>query len=116
MTIVVVDPDRSEQADLANILSRKYRSASVQCFRDPLLAVKFGANNNVDALYTVSRMKRLSGLELGRLMRQLYPEIALTLIADDDSGRNEAMRSMADGYVTRPVTEEALLLAENEEW
>lgn len=116
MTIVVVDPDQREQTQLAEILNRRYATAAVQCFRDPLLALKYGAGNWVDALYTVSQMKRLSGLELGKLMRELYPQVLLTLIADNDSGRQEAMRGLADIYVTRPLTEEALARAENEDW
>jgi len=113
---MVVDPDTAEQQSLSILLSRLFSGATVVCFSDPLMAVKFGANNPVDALYTAASMKRLSGFELGKMLRGLQPKMELHLIADDDRGRRDAMRIMADSYITRPVTADAIRLAEAADW
>jgi len=116
MNILVVDPDWRERQRLSVLLCQLYDEAEVNSFNDPLMAVKYGANNHVDALYTVSSMKRLSGFELAKMLRELHPQIGLHFIADDDGGKRDAMRIMADSYITRPVTAEALRLAEAAEW
>ena len=116
MNILVVDPDPGERRKLSVLLGQLYDMSEVNSFGDPLMAVKYGVNNHVDALYTVSSMNRLSGFELGKLLRELHPKIELHFIADDDRGKRDAMRIMADSYITRPVTAEALRLAEAAEW
>jgi len=116
MDILIVDPDLSEQNKLTQILFELHSTARIHSFADPLLATKYGANNRVDALYTVPRMRRLNGFELGKLLRSLQPDMELHFIADDESGRQDAMRIMADSYTLRPVTAEALSRAEDAEW
>ena len=78
--------------------------------------MKYGANNHVDALYTVTSMKRLNGFELGKLLRGLQPGITLNFIADNEQERTDAMRMMADSCVLRPVTVDSLRCAAESEW
>lgn len=108
MNIVVTDPDLDEQEVLLGLLRQLYASASVICFADPLLAVKYGANNPVDMLYTVTDMKRLNGFELGKMLRSFRPGIQLHFIADTEQERTDAMRLMAESCILRPVTAETL--------
>lgn len=103
--ILLADPDPDEQATLQRLLCQRYDPILLVCFSDPLLAVKYGANNHLDAVYTAVRMKRLSGYELGRLLRSFHPEIKLHFIADTKAEYAEAMRLLADSCILRPVTE-----------
>jgi two-component SAPR family response regulator len=114
--IVLVDPDVAEQKKLQELLCQLYGPLNVRCFVDPLLAVKYSANNHVDALYAVTTMKRLSGFELGRLMRDLQPDIALNFIADSEQERIDAMRMLADSCILRPITAESLRRAAENDW
>lgn len=114
--IVLVDPDLWEQRRLQELLCQLYGPQNIRCFVDPLLAVKYGANNHVDALYAVTSMKRLSGFELGKLLRGMQPDIALNFIADSEQERTDAMRMMADSCVLRPVTADSLRHAAESEW
>ncbi len=114
--IVVADPNMEEQKLLLALLRRRGGTANITCFSDPLLAVKYGANNPVDALYTVADMKRLSGFELAKLLRSFSPGMRMHFIADTEQERIDAMRLMAEGCVLRPITADKLELAENAEW
>jgi len=113
---MVVDPDPAEQQSLSILLSRLHSGATIVCFSDPLMAVKFGANNPVDALYAVTVMRRLDGFALGKMLRGFQPKIQLHFIADDETGRRDAMRILADSCIVRPVTAESIRRAETEEW
>lgn len=116
MNILVVDPDTEERRKITDILGEINDTAEISGFGDPLMAVKYSVSHRVDTLYTVSSMNRLSGFELGKLLRGMHPEIELYFIGDDDRGKQDAMRIMADSYIKRPVTTEAFRLAEAAEW
>lgn len=113
---MIVDPDLQEQAQLAESLHRLYPAAEANCFIDPLLALKYGFGNPVDALYAPVKMKRIGGFELGKLLRKSHPQIALHFIGDDRQEETDAMRLMADSYILRPVTSEKLKQSEAAEW
>lgn len=113
---MLVDPDLEEQKRLQKLLCQFYGPLTVRCFADPLLAVKYSANNHVDALYAVTSMKRLNGFELGRLVRGFQPNIKLNFIADDEQEKTDAMRMLADSCILRPVTADSLRRAAESEW
>jgi len=113
MNILVADPDPEEQRLLSEYLRQNNAPSSITCFADPLLAVKFGANNLVDELYTVAGMRRLSGFELAKMLRVFSPAVRLHFIADTEQERTDAMRLMAESCILRPVTENKLRSAEN---
>lgn len=90
------------------ISSMPQPASSVICFADPLLAVKYGVNNLMDVLYTVTDMKRLNGFEFGKMLGSFRPDTRLHFIADTEQERTDAMRLMAENCILRPVTAEAL--------
>lgn len=111
---MVADPDLREQELLAALLRQRCEAADIVCFSDPLLAVKYGANNPVDALYASASIKRMSGFELARMLCGFSPGIKLHFIADTGQEKTDAMRLMAESCIMRPVTAEALRRAETE--
>jgi len=115
MKILVIDPDAAELAVLTESLRTAYGEALIEPFRDPLMAVKYGANHPVDAVYTAANMRRLSGFELVKLLRNFNPGIASHFIVDTEAERTDAMRLMADSCIFRPVTADAIRRAAEEE-
>lgn len=105
-----------EQAQLAELLHQIYDPARIRCFADPLMAVKYGANNEVDALYAPVVMRRLGGFELGKLLRNLQPKISLHFIGNGAQQRTDAMHLMADSFIPRPLTEQGIRQAEEKSW
>ena len=116
MNVIAVDPNPGELEALGKLLTGRYAGGTVTCFSDPLMAVKYGANHPVDALYTVTAMNRLNGFELSRLLRELRPGIKLHFIATDDREKRDVMRILGDSVIKRPVTEESIRLAEEADW
>jgi DNA-binding response OmpR family regulator len=114
--IVAVDPVPEELFELADSIRNVHKGATVESFADPLAAVKYAYQNQVDALYTVTAMKRLSGFELGKLLRARSPGIQLNFIGEDENEKIDAMRILANSYIIKPVTADALRLAEAADW
>ena len=116
MKVVAVDPDPAELLQLTDSIRKVYSDVSVESFKDPLLAVKYVFGNPVDAVYTVTGMKRMSGFELAKLMRGIRPDLRLHFIAGSETERIDAMRMMAESCILRPVSAEALRSAAAEDW
>lgn len=115
MKILAVDPDPAELAVLTESIKEIRADAVVVAFADPLMAVKYGANNPVDAVYTATDMRRLSGFELVRLMRGFQPDIRFHFIAESEAEKIDVMRIQAESCIIRPVTADALRRAAAEE-
>lgn len=108
MNVVIVDPDQKEQGVLRKLLADVYHPENIQIFIDPLMAIKYGANNPVDVLYAATDMKRVNGFELGKILRNFNPDIELNFISDTEQERIDAMRIMAESCILRPVTAESI--------
>jgi len=80
------------------------------------MAIKYAANTTVDALYTVTAMKRVNGFELGKILRNFNPGIKLNFITDTPQEQTDAMRLMAESCITRPFTMESFFCAKEPEW
>lgn len=111
--ILVADPDPDEQMLLTELLRQHGNTVHIACFTDPLLALKYGANNPVDALYTSAAMKRLSGFELVRMLRSFSPQVSVHFIADTEQERTDALRLRAESCILRPITSKKLEFAED---
>jgi len=116
VNVMIVDPDQGEQKTLQGLLTRIYESVDIKSFADPLMAIKYGANNPVDVLYAATAMRRVNGFELGKILRNFHPGIKLNFIADDEKEKTDAMRLMAESCILRPITAESLSPAEYDDW
>ena len=117
MKVMAVDTDPVELIRLSESIRKTTPpGTSVECFRDPLFALQYAYDNQrqVDILYTVAQMQRLSGFDLARQMSKTSPELRVCLLWDNDEFREDAQRLGADGYIIKPPTMEALQKAHDE--
>lgn len=109
MKIIAVDPNPKELMQLSAKIRRiTPPGSSVECFCDPLYAHQYSFYHQIDTLYAVAQMSRLSGLELAENMRKRYPNLRIFILWPDDTFRREAEKLGADGYLFAPVTIETL--------
>ena len=109
MKIVAVDPNPEELLRLSvKIRGITRPGTSVECFCDPLYAYQYAFHHEIDALFAVAQMGRLSGLELAARIRQSSPAARIFILWCDDTLRQEALQRGADGYLLTPVTADAL--------
>ena len=80
----------------------------MECFCDPLFAYQYSFHHEVDALFAVAQMGRLTGLELAERIRSRFPAARIFILWRDDTFRQEALRLGADEYLLMPVTADAL--------
>lgn len=114
MRVLAVDPDPEELKRLTECIREIHGNALVEPFGDPLMAVKYGVNNPVDAVYTVTAMRRLNGFEMMQILHSFQGEIAFHFIAGSEAEKIEALRLAADSCIFRPISAEAFRRAAEE--
>ncbi len=80
MNILVIDNDPNALEARAASLRKTRPGSRVLAFTDPLLAVKYGYNNPVDAVYAKTVMRGLGGDDVARLLRRIHPNIRVELL------------------------------------
>ena len=80
MNILVIDNDPQALETLAATLREREPGSRVLAFTDPLLAVKYGYNNPVDAVYAKAVMRGLDGSDVARLLRNVHPKLRVELL------------------------------------
>ena len=72
-------------------------------FSDPLKALAFARENRVDLAFLDIEMPKMSGLELSRQLRALYPDVIIIFVSGHDRYMPEAFRDReADYYLLKP--------------
>lgn len=69
MKILAVDTDKNALERLAVYLKENYPDDDIGIYCDPLLAIQYGFNNEVNIIYTRNYLKLSSGRELVQLIQ-----------------------------------------------
>lgn len=100
MRVVIVNGRSKEKSALRGLLRDVLPWADVHAFESAL--------NACDIAFVCLWDKADDGLRLAKAYRERYPKTNLIFVADSDRYKAEAMDLRASGYLTRPVTGDAL--------
>lgn len=119
MIAIVVDPDAAQLIQTKDCLEKDGVTAVAFC--DPMAAVQYGYNHEVDAVYTEVDMPRISGFDLVRLLRKRHMDIKTYFVTGGGTQYLElANQAGLTGYYTKPLKAETngmdLLSAEGTEY
>ncbi len=99
--VMVADDDRSVTELLRRVLMKAGCDVSVVGDGEEALARL--AEGQVDLLFVDRNMPRLSGHEVARRVRTLYPDIAVAMITALDEPLDEEDARWLDHWVAKPV-------------
>lgn len=108
LRVLAVDDEAPARAELAYLLGRDPRVASVLTAADGAEALRTLETTTVDALFVDIRMPGLDGLDLARILRRFATPPAVVFVSAYDSHAVEAFDLRAVDYVMKPVREERL--------
>lgn len=104
MKILAVDDEMLMLDALTDSIRIAAPDAEIHAFRRPSEALEFARKNRVDVAFLDIRMRGMDGLELGRNLLKLYPELNLIFCTSYDEYISEAFRKIrCNGYITKPV-------------
>ena len=108
LRVLAVDDEAPARAELAYLLGRDERVATVLTAGDGAEALRLLESTTVDALFVDIRMPGLDGLDLARVLRHFASPPAVVFVSAYDSHAVEAFDLNAVDYVMKPVREERL--------
>ena len=108
LRVLAVDDEAPARAELAYLLGRDERIATVLTAGDGAEALRLLESTSVDALFVDIRMPGLDGLDLARVLRRFASPPVVVFVSAYDSHAVEAFDLNAVDYVMKPVREERL--------
>lgn len=105
MKIIAVD---DEQPAL-NVLCRAIREAVTEvpeCFRNPMKALDFAKENQVDVAFLDVNMCGMDGLTLAYKLKELQPRANIIFVTGYSEYMSNAFTMHASGYIFKPVKTE----------
>ncbi len=106
MNILVVDDNKKDLNALTDIVKSVIEDATVYDHDDPAAALALARKAEIDIAFLDIRMPELSGVELGRYLRDLNPFVNIVFCTAHKEYGYEAMEMHASGYMIKPASEE----------
>jgi DNA-binding LytR/AlgR family response regulator len=103
LTILAVDDEHSQLADLARLLRASPNVRAVECASDGNDALRKVSTQSFDAIFLDVRMPDLDGLELARVLRRFASPPKLVFVSAYDSAAVDAFELNALDYLRKPV-------------
>ncbi len=103
LTILAVDDEPTQLADLARLLRGAPAVREVECAGDGHDALVMASAHVYDAIFLDVRMPDLDGLELGRVLRRFAVAPQLVFVSAYDNAAVDAFELHALDYLRKPV-------------
>lgn len=103
LTILAVDDEPTQLADLARLLRGAAAVREVECAGDGHDALVKASAQLFDAIFLDVRMPDLDGLELGRVLRRFAAAPQLVFVSAYDNAAVDAFELNAVDYLRKPV-------------
>ena len=107
MRTIIVDDELWAIKQLQSELQKNENVEIAGVFQDPLDAYEYAKENRVDFALLDVKMHGIDGIELGRRMRELYPDVIIVYISSYPEYFSDAYRNVrADYYMLKPYRKE----------
>ncbi len=104
MVVLAVDESAESLKSLQSIFQEVSPEAQLICHRSSLEALADARKREIDVALVEASMPELSGVDLGRYLKELYPSINLIFMSKTKGCAYDALCMHASGLVSKPVT------------
>lgn len=107
--IIIVDDERIVLNGEFSVLAKTLPQANVSAFLRPSEAVSYAGNNNIAVAFLDIELGRTNGFDLCRKLLEINPQMNVIFITAYPDYSLEAWNTGACGFLTKPLTEKAIL-------
>lgn len=106
MKIIAVDNDSKNLEKTGELIKKISSDAELSLFDSSLSALDHAREEEIDVVITDVDTDELSGLDLGRYLKELNPYVNIIYHCEQTDSAYDAMRLHASGYIKKPGKEE----------
>lgn len=102
MRVIAVDSDSTSLKKIKGFLSKTIPDATCYYYDSSLAALAKAREEEIDVAFLDVEMPELTGLDLGKYLKDLNPFVNLIYLTDKTDYAFEAMKLHASGYLKKP--------------
>lgn len=110
MNMIAVDDERLSLDGLLMAIHDAVPKENVKDFTKPREALEYIQEHPCEIAFLDIQMRGMSGIDLAKQIKLLYPDINIIFCTGYDEYMNEAFKMHASGYLMKPVEKEDILL------
>ena len=111
MNIIAVDDEHLALKSTERAIRIAVPDCSLSCFDTPGKTILFARENLVDVAFLDIEMGGMSGLQLAKQLKDIYGKTNIVFITGYSDYALEAFSINASGYILKPVSAKAIVLA-----
>lgn len=104
MIAMVIDSDEKKLIQTKAYLEK--RNITAVTFQDPMAAVQYSYNNDVDVVYTEVLLPHITGVDVINLLRKQNAVIRIFFLTDTDQYLHIGKKYSIAGYYIKPLLED----------
>ena len=108
MNLLLVDDEKLALEALNKAVLGVLPGSDAHSFQKARLALEYAEDNKIDIAFLDIDMPVISGLEMAKKLQQIYPKTNIIFVTGFSEYALDAFNVYASGYLTKPVTEEAI--------
>ena len=108
MKILLVDDEQLQLIRLEGACKSVLPNATFLSFTNPVKALEEASKNKVDLAFLDIEMPEINGIQLAKKLKALNPKTKIIFVTAFNDYALEAYKLHASGYITKPVSEEAV--------
>lgn len=109
MKILVADDEQLILEDLVNMIKKAKPDAEIHAFYDMNELLNFVETNKCDVAFLDIEMGVISGIEVAKKLKIMYPEINIIFVTGYNQYMHTAIKMRASGYLLKPATKDDII-------
>lgn len=103
MRILVADDEQYILEEMLEIIKEVRQEAQIKGFISASKLLEYAKKNPADVAFLDIEMGHMSGIEVAKQLKQMYPKINIIFATGYDEYMKTAIKMRASGYITKPV-------------
>lgn len=103
MTIIVVGSDRVALSTSTGVLKNVFPKDMVLSFSDPMMAIKYGAKNQIDVLFTEIKLNRMDGVSFANMLKSRFSKLEVIFMTGDEGYDRKGI--VSEKVIFKPIDE-----------
>jgi two-component system LytT family response regulator len=109
MKIVAADDELMMLDDLVSAIRKAKPDAQIDYFQFPSKLLEFvKKTDTLDAAFLDVEMGTMSGIEVAKEIKKVFPKVNIIFVTGYEKYMREAFELHSSGYVTKPISEDAI--------